>query len=51
MQFNVGEKAIEAKFEDMKGKTFTKIVGGIGDEEMRFIADDGGEYVLYYNED
>lgn len=42
---------MEAKFEDMKGRIIAKIVGGIGDEEMRFMADDGGEFVLYYKHD
>lgn len=51
MQFNVEGEAMEAKFEDMKSRTLTKIMGKVGDEEMRFIANDGGEFVLYYDED
>ena len=42
---------MEAKFEDMKGRTLTRIIGKVGDEEMRFVADDGGEFVLYYDHD
>lgn len=37
-------------FEDLKGKTFTK-VEKIDDDRIRFEADDGKAYELYHNQD
>ena len=42
---------MEAKFEDMKGKTITKIIGKVGDGEMRFVADNDREFVLYHEQE
>ena len=39
------------KFEMINGVILKRIVGSVGDEEMRFIATDGTEYVLYYEHD
>jgi hypothetical protein len=39
------------KFEDLKGKTLSEIIGGIGDEEMFFVTDDGHRCALYYEQD
>ena len=39
------------KFEDLKGKTLSKITGSVGDEEMVFETVDGEKYALYYEHD
>lgn len=39
------------KFEDLKGKTLSNIVGNVGDEEMIFETVDGEKYALYYLQD
>jgi hypothetical protein len=39
------------KFEDLKGKTLSAIVGGSGDEEMLFVCNDGNKYILFYEHD
>jgi hypothetical protein len=39
------------KFEDLKNKTIIKIIGGVGDEEMVFISDEGEKYKLYHSQD
>jgi hypothetical protein len=41
----------EIKFDILKGKTLSKIVGKIGDDEMVFTTIDGERYKLYYEED
>ena len=41
----------ENNFEELKGKTLTKIIGGVGDEEMVFITKEGNEYKLYHPQD
>jgi len=42
---------MDHKFEDLKGKTLTRIDGGIGDEEMIFTTSDGERFSLYYEQD
>jgi len=39
------------RFEDLKGKTLSGIVGGVGDEEMVFTTTDGEKVALYYEHD
>jgi hypothetical protein len=39
------------KFEDLKGKVLTEVIGGIGDESMVFVTKDGEKCELYYEED
>jgi hypothetical protein len=39
------------RFEDLKGKTLTEIIGGVGDEEMIFVTPDGKRGALYYEDD
>ena len=41
----------EIKFEQLKNKTLTKIIGGVGDEEMIFYTSDGDIYRLVYHRD
>ena len=38
-------------FEDLKGKTLSEIVGGVGDEEMIFVTTEGEKVALYYEHD
>lgn len=38
-------------FEDLVGKTLTKITGNIGSEQIRFETSDGREYVMYHDQD
>lgn len=38
-------------FENLKGKTLTKIMGEVGDEEMFFYTDKGEIFVLYHEQD
>lgn len=41
----------EAKFEDLIGKTITKIEGGLKDEKMIFTLNNGDKYqMIYYND-
>ena len=42
---------MESKFEMINGVVLNRIVGGVNNEEMRFIATDGTEYVLYHYQD
>ena len=42
---------MESKFESINGAILKRIVGSVGDEEMRFIATDDTEYVLYHQQD
>ena len=39
------------EFENLKGKTLTKITGKIGDEEMVFETNEGEKFALYYEHD
>ena len=41
---------MEAKFEELKSKTLTEIIGAVGRDEMIFIADDGIEYRLFHDQ-
>ncbi len=40
-----------ADFEDLKGKILTEVRGGIGDDKMVFVANDGKSYLLFYSHD
>jgi hypothetical protein len=39
------------RFEVLKGKVLTDVVGGIGDDSMVFTTQDGEKYELYYEHD
>lgn len=39
------------KFKDLKGKVLVEVIGGIGDEEMVFVTQDGEKCALYYEHD
>ena len=39
------------KFEDLKGKVLSEIIGGVGDEEMVFVTNEGERFKLYYEQD
>ena len=41
----------EKEFSELIGKTLIKINGGVGDDEMVFIADDGHTYKMYHYQD
>ena len=43
--------SIEAAFEDLKGKTLSKIIGKTGDDEMLFVTTEGEVYRLYHRQD
>ena len=40
-----------SNFEGLKGKTLKSVTGGVGDDEMVFITDDGEKYKLYHSQD
>ena len=39
------------KFEDLKGKILSEIIGNVGAEEMIFVTDNGDQGILYYEHD
>lgn len=41
----------DVKFSDLVGKTLTQCVGEVGSDEVRFVCDDGSEYVLAHMQD
>ncbi|MDQ3816997.1 MAG: hypothetical protein M3362_04815, partial [Acidobacteriota bacterium] len=40
-----------AEITELVGKTLTEIVGGVGDEQLTFIANDGTEWRMYHKQD
>jgi len=42
---------VEIPFESLKGKVLSKIEGKTGDEEMRFTAEDGKIFKMFYEHD
>lgn len=38
-------------FASLLGKTLVEISGKVGDDELKFVASDGGQYLMYHSQD